>query len=307
MPEVTDILESSQTQLSEELQQILEEIAEYQIDLVEDPTGPELGTRYLQERIATCRKFLNRVQFYLQKVGKYERELKIDLKIKEMDIDLKINGKLADDTIVRQQPSIDDRKALAISQLRDEHEALAEIRLKMLDVQETQKLLKMKYGDLRAANADIKAQRQLIKDDMQAWMGGEEGYTRPQPQPDGSAPKGMPPPVVKKVNPRDLLDPDKEPDRLPPPRDAEHVKQISEFLASETPGQVQAEENHDNPWNDPNIKPTDYVCDICGEPQWDSPSGIMCINGHGGASGTEREEENAPIKTSSVSYDDLLR
>lgn len=217
---------------SEQLGQILEEVAGYEVKLSEDPTQPHLGHKYLQQKIAQCRGFLNRVQFYIQKVGKHEKDLRLRVNLKELDIEFKINQKLADDPLVRQQPSIGDRKALAIAQLKTEHEELAQLKIDLMDAQETLKLLKMKYGDLRGANTDIKAQRQLVKDDMQAWSEGDEGYTKPQAAEDGTVPDGMAPPVTDKIDPKDVLDPNKPPEDLPSPRDAVHAKQISEFLNS---------------------------------------------------------------------------
>lgn len=219
----------------DQLSAVLEEIAEYQIELEEDPTQPHLGNKYLQQKIAQCRGMINRVQYYLQKIGKYEKELRLKVKLGEMDIEFKINEKLADDPIVRQQSSINDRRALAISQLKQEHEDLAKLKIDLMDVQETLKLLKMKYGDLRSSNTDIKAQRQLVKDDVQAWGSGENGYTPPQARQDGTIPDGMPPPVTGKIDPQDVLNPDKRPEDLPEPRDAVHAQQIAEFFSSSPP------------------------------------------------------------------------
>jgi hypothetical protein len=219
----------------EQLQSILEEVAEYHVDLEDDPTQPHLGTRYLQRCIAECRRYLNRVQYYLQTVGKYERDLKIQLQIKEASIDLQINEKLADDPVVKQQPTLDERKAVAISTLKTEYQDLTEHKRRLLDAQETLKLLKMKYGDLRATSGDIKSQRQLVKDDMQAWGSGETGYTAPQGREDGTIPDGMPPPVAGKVDPQDILNPDNRPEDLPEPKDAVHAQQIAEFFGSDPP------------------------------------------------------------------------
>src|SRR5271157_5300473 len=93
----------------ESLDQILIEIAEYQVELKEDPTLPELGTKYLQRILAQCRNYLNRTQYYYQMVKRIERELKVNLKMTELDLEFKIKEKLADDVLVRKEPSIEDR------------------------------------------------------------------------------------------------------------------------------------------------------------------------------------------------------
>ena len=89
----------------EELDEILDEIANYEVQLVEDPTQPQYGFNYIQKSISQCRNYLNRVQFYLQKIKKQERNLGIEVKQVELDLDLKMQEKLADDPVVRQQPS----------------------------------------------------------------------------------------------------------------------------------------------------------------------------------------------------------
>lgn len=213
-----------------ELDRILEEVSQYKIDLSSDPTLPELGTKYLQESLSQCRNYSNRVQFYLQKCMRYEKDLKCSIKEHELDLEFKIDSKLADDGIVRKQSSIADRRAAATVMLKEEYENLAEMRARLIDVEETTKLLKMKYGDLRSTTNDIKMQRAMVKDDRMAQMGGEEGYNNPSANQDRTMSNGMPAPVSKPVNPMDLLDPNKRPEELPEPRDEQHANLIANYL-----------------------------------------------------------------------------
>lgn len=217
----------------DQLDKILDEIADFHVTLEEDPTLPQLGTRYLQRMTAQCRSYLNRVQYYVQTVGKFERDLRIQVQQKEMDIVLKIDSLLADDPIVRQQPSIGDRRALAAAKLKNEHEDVSLLRLDLMNAQETFKLIKMKYTDLQRANADIKTQRQLVRDDRMGWGDGEGGYTPPEKG--GAIPGGLPPAVTTKIEPADLLDPNKRPEDLPEPRDTQHAAQIADFFNSQQP------------------------------------------------------------------------
>lgn len=211
---------------AEELDKILTEIAGYEIQLVEDPTLPEHGTRYLQQCISKCRQYMNRVQYYLQICTASEKILRREISVMETDIELKINGKLADDPIVRRQPSIEDRKAVAISMLQDEHETLSKKRLEFQDLTETIKIIKMKYGDLKSTNADIRMQRQLVRDDK-----SDQPYEKPGANQDKSIPAGMPPPANKpRMNPSDLLNPETRPDDMPEPKDEAHARQIAAFF-----------------------------------------------------------------------------
>lgn len=277
----------------ENLDQILDEIANYQVDLVEDPTLPEYGVKYLHKIVAKCRNYLNRTQHYIQSVGKAEKKLRVDVQHKEMDIDLKLNNLLAENPIVKKQPSIADRKALAATMLKDDNDELTKFKLELLDVQETLKLIKMKYTDLQHTNNDIKMQRQLVKDDKAGWFSGE-GYV-PQTT-SGAVPNGLPPMITNNpINPTDILNPNTRPEDIPEPRDTVHAQQIAAFFNShlKTPPQMSKKYNG-------------LFCKECDAPQYHTPSGVSCDNGHGGAEGVTRQDPPAPA-VSTVSYDELLK
>lgn len=213
------------------LDQILDEIAGFEVKLEDDPTKPQFGAKYLQESIAKCRSYLNRVQYYLQIVKKRERDLRIEVKQTELDFEFKMQDKLANDAIVRQQPSEGVKKAVATAFLKDEHERIAQLKVELMDVQETAKIIKMKYDDLQKTNQDIKFQRQLVKDDRLAQASGEGGYTSSNVDEKGRYQHGLTPPVTQsKIDPTDLLDPDKRPDDLPAPVSKVHAEAIADFL-----------------------------------------------------------------------------
>jgi len=215
----------------EQLDSMLEEVSGYLVELEPDPTLAHLGSKYLQERLSKARNYTNRVMFYLQKCMRYEKSLRVQIKQKELDLEFKLKEKLADDVLVRKQPSISDRQALATTMLKDEYAILAEHRVVLIDVEETVKMLKMKYSDLQRTMGDIKTQRGMVKDDKMAQMHGDEGYDKPVINRDRSVPRGMPAPVpAEPINPEDLLDAKKRPDDLPEPRDREHAQLIGEFL-----------------------------------------------------------------------------
>ena len=217
----------------DKLQQILDEVSQYSVELEPDPTLPNLGTQYLQRVLSECRNYMNRVMSYMQLIKIQEKNTKIRLKAAELDIERKIAEKLSDDVLVRKQPSIEDRKALAMTMLSEEYQSIAELKSDLLDIEETSKLLKVKYDHLRGTSQDIKTQRSLVKDDALIRMGGGEGYSRPQINQDRSVPNGMRAPItLDNLNPTDLLDPNKRPEDLPEPKDAIHAQMISEFFAS---------------------------------------------------------------------------
>jgi len=219
----------------EQLDQILNEIAGYEIELVEDPTQPQYGFIYLQKSIAQCRSYLNRVQYYLQKIKKRERDLRIEVKQSELDLDLKMQEKLADDTIVRQQPSEGIKKAVAASMLKNEAETIVKLKVELLDIQETAKIVKLKYDDLQKTNGDIRFQRQLVKDDRSSQFGGDGGYSSGSADEQGRLSHGMPPAVNRnRIDPKEILDPNKRPDDLPEPLSGSHANAIADFFNQES-------------------------------------------------------------------------
>jgi hypothetical protein len=302
----------------EQLDQIIEEIAGYEVNLEEDPTLPNLGTPYLQRIISKCRAYQNRVQYYIQIVKMHEKKIRLDLRQRELDLDFKMKEKLADDALVRKQPSVRDREALAATMLAAEHQILADLKVELIDIEETVKLIRSKYDQLKQTSNDIRMQRVLIKDDKEAQVLGGEGYSRPQSGPRGFVPDGMPAPVVPRVEPTDLLDPAKRPDDMPEPLDEGHASMMAAFLNSH-PKQYPAwtcgtcgEAVKLNP-NQPLVCPKGHkgLCGECGSQQLFSPSGMHCQNGHGGADTRMSVEAPPPPEPElpqkkAVSYQDLL-
>jgi len=219
------------------LKLILEEISRYEVDLVSDPTLPQYGNKYIQECLAKCRAYLNRVQFYFQMTKTFEKNIKTELKLAELDYDLKLSQKLADDEFVRRQPSIEDRKALASSMLKEEITHIAELKVSLLDVEETVKIIKMKYDHLKGTSQDVKLQRNLVKDDnVNKWSTGS-GYEPPD-YTSVTSPFWVASPVaISRIDPKDILDPTKRPEDFPDPVDETHASQIAEFYSRHTNSQ----------------------------------------------------------------------
>ncbi len=225
-----------------DIEKMLEESASYSIELPEDPTSPEFGMRYLQKVLAQCRQYLNRVQYYLQITRRYEKNLRARIKLEEMNLELRTHQLLADNVIVRQGPSVDDRKALAAAMMSTEHKSLALLRVAHINVDESIKIIKMKYDDLNRSSMDVKTQRQMVKDELDDLGSGGSGYNRPIRDKDGTVPAGLPPAVQPgvRIDPKDLLDDSRRPDDLPPAKDAVHAQQIVNFFSRPSMAPVKA-------------------------------------------------------------------
>lgn len=211
------------------LEAILEEIAGLSITLEEDPTLPDLGYRYLQSRLAKCRDYLNRTQYYHQITRRYQKNLQSRIRHCELDLDFKVMEKLADDGLVRRERSIEDRKALAMSMMKEEYQELSILKVELLNLEETVKLVKLKYDDLSRTNNDVKLQRQMVRDDRNSELG--EGYSPPQASQNKTVGGGLPPAVrAKKIDPTEILDPNRRPDDIPQPINQSHARQIASFF-----------------------------------------------------------------------------
>lgn len=308
----------------EQLNQIIEEICRYEVDLESDPTQPHLGTPYLQKIISRCRAYQNRVQYYLQIVKLHEKHIKLDLRHRELDLEFKMREKLADDPIVRKQPSVRDREAIAATMLKEEFETVSNLKVELMDVEETVKLIRSKYDQLKQTSNDIRMQRVLIKDDKEAQMIGAEGYTRPTSRQDRSVPNGMPAPIVPRVEPSDMLDPKKRPDDFPEPIDDDHAEMMAGFLNAH-PQALSMVWSCEECYEDVKLNPTFPVvcskrhramCSVCGDQQCFSPTGgLYCKNGHGGApttmlvpdgTATAPEPEPDVPMARTIKYTDLI-
>lgn len=208
--------------------------------------------------MSSCRNYLNRVQYYLGLVRQKERNLKLEVKELELDIDFKSKRLLADDESVRRMPNIRDREAMVIYKLSVEHKNLNEKKLELLDLEETVKIIKHKYDHLRSTNNDIRLQRQMVKEELNPFDGS---YIPPSVNKDGTVPGGLPPVVtIAKIDPTDLLDPKSRPEDIPEPIDKVHLSQLSAFYnrTSQLINTSKTQNNQDEQ-KLPEIQPTNNI------------------------------------------------
>lgn len=220
----------------EKLEEILNQISAFSVDLVEDPTLPEFGTRYITKVSAVCRNYQNRVQTYMQEVKRAEISLKREIKVLETDVELKTNELLSKDEVVRKQASIEDRKALAFSIISSDHQNLSEARIELQDIEESYKILKMRYDQLKLTSNDIKMQRLAVKDELEFIRDGSGGSGSSKSQRSGGVIERGMPPIVKTDDQRGVMDEvfrGEDPIQPIPKRDfSEANEDIERFLKS---------------------------------------------------------------------------
>lgn len=227
----------------EQLDKILEEVSAFQIELEPDPTLPHLGGTYLRELVSKCRNYSNRVQHYMRQVAIQTRELSRELKIKQLDLEMKTQELLAEDERVRRQSNIKDREAMAAGLLKQEHLERDALQVAISDLMEVQKILRSSHRELAGTNQDIKSMRQMVKDDRDG-----DGYTAPHRNQDRTVPGGLPGVVrAHKIDPKDLLDPETRPADIAAPVDEAHARMMTDFLNDAPADAVPAQAEEDAP------------------------------------------------------------
>jgi hypothetical protein len=150
-----------------------------------------LGVKYLNELIARCRNYLNRVSLILQEISREKRDISTKLRAEESSYQVSFDELLANDERVKKLPNITDRTATANMLLRDERNRIEILKQEVQDLEYIEKVVRHRHNELKSTNTDIKMQRQMLRDELDtgAFYGdetnGPNGTTRiPRPKDD---------------------------------------------------------------------------------------------------------------------------
>jgi hypothetical protein len=149
------------------------ELESLSIELEHDPTV--LGPKYLNEVVARCRSFLNKVSRILLEVQREKRSVQKSLAGKEAEFKIRSDEILANDERVKRLPNIADRMATVNLILASLAREVSDLKLELRDLETIEKAVRLRHGELRDTAADIRTQRQLIKSetDTGAFYGDE--------------------------------------------------------------------------------------------------------------------------------------
>jgi hypothetical protein len=158
---------------------IFDEIDQYTIELERDPMT--LGVAYLQERVATCRNYLNKVSFLVTEVTREEWVIARDLQAFTAAYQLEFDHLLAVDEAVKKLANIEDRKSTVGYMLRDQQRKINELKARQNDVKSVWKVVSHRNKELHATMLEIRKQKSLMEIEVRtgAFYGDERTGDKP--------------------------------------------------------------------------------------------------------------------------------
>lgn len=285
---------------SKRAQEIYAELEKYVIQLDRDPAS--LGPKYLQDKICICRNYLNAVSHILQEIARERHTLAVHLQAEEAAYGVESADLLANDARIRTLPNIEDRKATIQVLLRDRSRRINELKGELLNLDFVEKVTRHRHHELRDTMAEIKAQRSLIRDeiDTKSFYGDETTEARGKGDPSKGSVLGIDEDDLAALfeEPSTSAQPAPEsPKEAPSPPPVEVAPPVA-------PEPVKAEPE---PVKEVPAKgePTNTLCPICQGPQFKCPGGITCPEGHGLPGDGDDAPVAPPPKKGQQAMDDL--
>lgn len=278
-------------------QGLFAQLGKLEIQLDADPLV--YGPKRLNEKVAIARKMLTECERMFLDVSQKHSAYKRDQRQAELVLDLSMKNLLANDPEVRAGRAVSEREAIATGKLKEEVQDVASARQAIEDLEAVLTVIKAKRSDLRDVQGRLRDQIRLCQEEI--GLGGRWGSKHPRGvelQPGQGFATGDDvaaiDEVIQKV--RTVSDAERhlaaEVDYSDPEEEATAALVTSADLSS-----LDADdEDEDEP--PAKVAPTSsevpgedlagefgFVphCEVCGEVQSRSPSGMTCPNGHGGA------------------------
>jgi len=278
------------------IEKMLDRLPELVVEL--DPNPVSRGPLYLQEIISKVRGMLNETGVYLQEVLRCKSALESQLEAKEVDFQISSDELLANDQRVTHLPAVQDRQAMINVILRDRRKEVLELRKQVNDIGYVERAVRHRHRELESTMSAVRLQRSLIQTELRTGSYfGDEGETSR-----GEGTWGRRPP--SKDDDLDESQVSRIFDNLEDEDEDGDEEVVGESVAAEDA--VEEEVTEDPPAAGGSVAddfglgdedmtprgPTLY-CSVCGEPQTDTPHGLVCKNGHGGANSVEAPTRRA--------------
>jgi len=149
---------------SKRIEQIYDQISSFTLDLEDDPTA--LGQRYIQQKVAQCRRFLNLTSNIMLEVQREIREASSKLRAAKAAFELASDNLRATDQRVIRLPHVDDRTATINVLLANERDTMLILEREIEDLKIVEKAVKHRYDELKGTNTDIRTQRATLRDEL---------------------------------------------------------------------------------------------------------------------------------------------
>ena len=129
------------------INQIYEETSSYVIDLAKDPAS--LGPAYIQETMAQCRLYLNKVSLIFTELSHVKMNISAELRAVEAAFQLDYDDKLANDEHVKRLANIEDRKSTVGYMLRDQKKRINTLKDQLHIIDAVYKVVNHRSRELR--------------------------------------------------------------------------------------------------------------------------------------------------------------
>jgi hypothetical protein len=264
----------------ERIEEVLTRLPELVIELDSDPTSR--GPAYLQDLIYRTRNMLNETGIYIQEVLRWKSGLESELEALGVAFQVDADELLTNEQRVNRLPAVQDRLAMINVILRDQRKAILERTKDVNDAGHVEKAVRHRHRELEHTMSAIRLQRSLIETERKtgSFYGDESETSR------GEGTWGRKPPKDDDIDEEELAS------LMERVTDGEDVE--ADEADEETPESVEAEPALDMDLFDDDVSldsDEPLLCCVCGEPQQETESGLVCKNGHGGAPSVATPEE----------------
>jgi hypothetical protein len=169
----------------QELEDLYKKLDQMVVVLSEDPTVQ--GPAMLQKQISQIRAHLNDLGVYVQRISREKYQVARELAIKQTSFDAESDKKLAEDAVVKQLPSLADKKASINTALAVQLAEINTLKLQLSDLEFVDKTLKFRHQELQDTMSAVRLQRSLIESEGRtgAFYGSEgsgQGEATPREQ-----------------------------------------------------------------------------------------------------------------------------
>jgi len=256
------------------IDRIYAELAKLQIEL--DPDPLIYGPKRLNGKIAQARKMLGRCEEVFLQVSHDLHRFSRAQRLADTELKLRKDDLFANDPYVRAGKNVADREAAATVKLKPLVERTFELGAGVEELKGALTVVKAKRADLRDAAGRLRDQIRLCQEEIA--LGSKWGSRVP------NAPDIRPSPVPNVSAIDDLVGGAEGETHLPQWKDEGDFK---------SPVHPDSQGSDDDGAIAKPMEPAS-LCSVCGEPQRQTPSGMVCKNGHGGVAPADLEPEPEP-------------
>jgi hypothetical protein len=228
------------------------------------------GPQYVQDLISEIRGYLNEASHYMQDVHEEKAEFEMELDARETAFQIAFDEHLTENKQVTMLPNIDDRRAMINKILKNERLEMRRVGREIKNLGHVEKSIRLRQKELDKTVSEIRLKKSFM--DSQWKTGAFYGDESDTSR--GNKWK------VSPTSPDISIDED----------DALLDTAIARLYEDDS-GE-------------------DLKCSVCGEPQFETPHGTTCKNGHGGAPGAPSEPdtvEDPPEASKAPSKLDIVK